>query len=260
MPASAADAVVRARLDWDAMHRRYFPDYDRRWQLVIDRVRAHAPADCRVLDAGCGPGTLTARLGAAFPGASVVGVEADPMLIGLARAASGGERYLHATLGTPAGEAQCAGLGPYDAVVSSAFVHYFAPAELAELLRGHRRVLAPYGVLITAERFAPAVLRHRRRGGRPGPGPWRQWWTAARADPAVAALAGAAPAFAPPRTTPPPLRLRQFIAALRRAGYRQVSVAAAGGGSLVVTAHRGPLTRRARPSRRRWWCRRRVRS
>lgn len=247
-----ADRVERRRLAWDAMHRRYFPDYDRRWQIVLDQLRAHAPAAGRVLDAGCGPGTLTCRIAAEFPALSVVGVEADPLLVGLARAASDRVEYLNAAVGTASGDARCAALGPYEAIVSSAFVHYFHPSALLELLRTQSRMLAPHGVLITAERFASTSLRTDPGPvAGAGPSPWERWWAQTRADPDVAALGGRATA-PPASSAPPPLRLRRFIPLLREAGFDAVSVVAAGGGSTVVTAHRTAMDQSVPPASRRW--------
>ena len=48
-------------------------------------VRATRPAPRRLLDIGCGTGSIAALLLEAFPEAEVLGLDADPTLVALAR-------------------------------------------------------------------------------------------------------------------------------------------------------------------------------
>lgn len=209
-------ARLRERCDaWDAMHRRYFPDYDERWERVIDLLRTHADGrSLRVLDLGCGPGTLTMRLASAIPGLSVIGVDADPLLVEMAQAMSENTRAEFACLAIGGEEAPelLHHRAPFDAVVSSAFVHYFDPAALTGLNGLCRGLLADDGVLITAERFADHEDAAASASSDAGDtlGPWLTWW----------AETGAAPSMGGPE--PPPLTLDAYLRTLAASGFGHI--------------------------------------
>jgi trans-aconitate 2-methyltransferase len=70
---------------WDpAQYGRYSDERGRPFADLLGRVRASAPR--RVVDLGCGPGTMTALLAARWPDALIEGVDSSPEMI--ARAAS----------------------------------------------------------------------------------------------------------------------------------------------------------------------------
>jgi trans-aconitate methyltransferase len=82
----------RAALDWiarwDIQQLGYLPDREERFTALIDAVEGGTPGpDPLVLDLGCGPGSLAVRLLDRLPGATVVGVDADPLLLTLGRIA-----------------------------------------------------------------------------------------------------------------------------------------------------------------------------
>ena len=104
-------------------------------------VDALLPRGSRVLDAGCGPGRVGAEL--FHRGHQVVGVDADPALIGAAVADHPGPRWLVADLS----ELDLAALGepdPFDAVVLAGNVMLFvAPGSETRVLArvaAHTRV------------------------------------------------------------------------------------------------------------------------
>ncbi len=230
-------AAAQARCDaWDDMHRAYFPDYDERWRLAVDVMRRWtadrlAP---RVLDLGCGPGTLTRRLAQALPSAQIVGVDRDPLLIDLARALARGERlsYRRLAVGGEAATAVLRSLAPFDAIVSSAFVHYFDREGLMRLQLLCREILAPGGLLVTVEQFAGDGQTRAKDGG----GAWGRWWSETRVHPSLgqrvepdANVFGAAP---------PPLTQEVYAEVLAEAGFAEARWMRASGGSAVVAARR----------------------
>lgn len=228
---------------WDEVHRHYFPDYDERWRAVIDAVRAAAPATPRVLDLGCGPGTLTARLAAALDRARVLGVDLDPLLVALAREARTHDspEFLGLDLLAPDAAQVLGGLGPFDAIVSSAFMHYFAPRRLAELHRLCASLLAPGGILVTAERFAEPGAASAPSDSPPSEDvdPWGAWWQCTRAEApqhgfTVSPADSADTADA--AEDPPPLGLAAYRQALGAAGLAVRRIAEHSGGSTVVVA------------------------
>ncbi|MFC7739880.1 class I SAM-dependent methyltransferase [Nocardiopsis composta] len=65
---------------WDSQQEGYVPHREERFAVLADVVAA-ALADVAapvVVDLGCGPGSLTARLAERLPRASFIGVDADP--------------------------------------------------------------------------------------------------------------------------------------------------------------------------------------
>lgn len=239
--------VARERCDaWEEMHRAYFPDYDDRWDMVSNAVTGHLAetGPGRVLDLGCGPGTLTRRLAhrlaAAAPGRrrQVVGVDDDALLIALARAAPAtrsadgdgqGTRFVHALIGDPDTAIALGETGPFDAIVSSAFMHYFDAAGLRALHAELRALVRPGGLLVTAERFLGAP--NEAPAHTPGD-PWVVWWSETRALFGIPAPpSGAAPAGS---TSPPPLSLAAYLDAAADAGFAASAVRRLGASHVVA--------------------------
>lgn len=124
-------------------------------RLLIAQAEVSEPQ--RVLDLGCGTGTLAVWLKQAVPGASVVGIDADDNVLARARrkAAKAGvdirfDRGLSAEL-------------PYDdrsfeRVVSTLFFHHLRPSEKRATLREVHRVLVRGGRLHVADWGKPNPL------------------------------------------------------------------------------------------------------
>ena len=101
------------------------------------------PRRARVLDGGCGTGRVGAGLHAR--GHSVVGIDADPLLVEAARADHQGPTWLVGDLARldPAA-------GTYDAVVAAGNVMvYLAPGSETAVVSSLAHVLAAGGVLVT---------------------------------------------------------------------------------------------------------------
>ena len=74
---------------WDAQQQAYLPDREERFTALIDAVEeAAGRPDPLILDLGCGPGSLAVRLLDRLPQATVIAIDADPLLLALGRAAS----------------------------------------------------------------------------------------------------------------------------------------------------------------------------
>jgi trans-aconitate 2-methyltransferase len=78
-----ADAKL-GRMDWDPQKYVEFSDY-RSVPFFDLTSRITGPEPRLVVDLGCGPGTLTASLARRWPGARVVGVDADAAMVRQAR-------------------------------------------------------------------------------------------------------------------------------------------------------------------------------
>ncbi|CRK58877.1 Methyltransferase [Alloactinosynnema sp. L-07] len=188
--------TARKWLDrWDTQQERYIPDREERFRVVVDVVKAATDgvAKPKIVDIGCGPGSLGERLAGALPHAEIVGVDADPLLLDLAASAARADiRFVRAHLNEPGWDAAVALDGPWDAVVSSTALHWLAPDDLAKVFATAASRLRPGGVLVNADHMVlteplqqyAKVVREARtdRAGVVDNEDWRSWWDAVLAD------------------------------------------------------------------------------
>ncbi len=247
---AAADAWI-AR--WDAQQQAFLPDREERFTALIDAVQECAGRDDPlVLDLGCGPGSLAVRLLDRIPAASVIAIDADPLLLGLGRAALRGQawaesgsgrlgslRYADIDLRVPGWTGALSLERQADATVSTTALHWLSPDALAAMYAEVAAVLRPGGLMLNGdhltedERTAPTLARlgqaliqreeHRRAPGGHGE-TWEGWWASVKADPALADLVAerARRAFVPEHHGSPSGRLDVHVDALRTAGFAEV--------------------------------------
>lgn len=195
----AASTARRWIERWDRQQEGYVADREERFAVIADVVEAIAERDAPlVVDAGCGPGSLAARLSGRMPGATVVGVDSDPVLLALAGAAYGdrpGLRFVDADLRQSDWD-EALGLDrPVDAVVSTTALHWLYREELSRAYKDFAALLRPGGVYVDGDHMyagpeLPVLDRLQRvvRAGREqrvGVQPdddWERWWDAVTAD------------------------------------------------------------------------------
>jgi len=226
---------------WDAQQESFNPDRERRFSAMFDVLAASLPRRFVALDLGSGPGSLSVRLLRRFPSARVVAVDYDPVTrrIGEGALGSYGGRltWVDAKLGRPGWTEQLPARR-VDAAVSTTALHWLPAGDLRRLYRDLARVIRRGGVFLDGDhlpwgreapglaRLAEGVRRVRFRGVRLDREwkAWTDWWDAAEKVPALR------PFFAErkrrsaqhPRTGDLPLSVH--VAALRRAGFRDVGV------------------------------------
>src|SRR5262245_47176627 len=71
---------------WDRLEAQLVPDRELRIGVLVDVVEAMVGSAPRVVDLGCGPGTVTRRLLNRLPGACAIAVDVDPVLLTIAAA------------------------------------------------------------------------------------------------------------------------------------------------------------------------------
>ncbi|WP_412518476.1 class I SAM-dependent methyltransferase [Actinomadura madurae] len=192
---------------WDAQQEGYVPDREDRFTVMIDAVEAAAERpDPLVLDLGCGPGSLAGRILDRIPAATVVAIDADPLLLSLGRAVHAGRDGIAFTtldLREPGWAARLRLPRQADAAVSTTALHWISPADLRVVYAELATVLRPGGLFLNGDdlhaddatpgldRLEGAVRERaaaRRHAAVPRPETWAQWWEAIGADPAFAGL------------------------------------------------------------------------
>lgn len=204
---------------WDAQQQIYLADREERFTALIDAVTEMAELDGAdpeplILDLGCGPGSLSVRLLGQIRSAAVIGIDTDPLLLGLGRAARPGLQaaapgrtglhFARLDLAEPGWTAMLGLSRPVTAAVSTTALHWLTPDALGALYREIATVLAPGGLILNGDHLredeaaAPVLARLGRRLAEreavrrdltDGPEDWAGWWHAVLADPALADLA-----------------------------------------------------------------------
>lgn len=140
---------------------------------------AQVSAGRRMLDLGCGTGTLVLIARRLHPGATVIGVDGDPTILDIARRKAQRER-IRVQLDEAMAYALPYADGSFDAVVSTLMLHHLTPDQQERTLAEVRRVLGPRGRFVIADVAPPHNLLMRllqrfpvrgghRHGGQDGP-------------------------------------------------------------------------------------------
>ncbi|WP_244281844.1 trans-aconitate 2-methyltransferase [Synechococcus sp. UW140] len=126
-----------------------------RFAGLCNQHACHAGREQVLIDLGCGPGNISERLAQAFPGSTVIGVDASSPMLAMARQRQasamppmGHVSYLQATLAqlvSPTTDSKPLPLGAASAVVSNSLLHHLH--QPAQLWQATLRLAAP-GALV----------------------------------------------------------------------------------------------------------------
>ncbi|WP_237106952.1 trans-aconitate 2-methyltransferase [Nonomuraea sp. MG754425] len=253
MPVLTHEAATEWITRWDRQQEGYLPDRETRFTALIDAVQALGRPDPVVIDLGCGPGSLSARLLERLPAATVIPVDADPLLLGLGRAAYPQLPFVSADLRT-SGWTELLGLDrPADAAVSTTALHWISGPELKDVYAELATVLRPGGLLLNGDHLdtedaTPALSRlehevHRieteRVFGANPPEDWRAWWDAIEADPDLSALNAARTTSGAAHRGSESHLLSHHVEALREAGFPEIGTLWQRGNNRLLCAVRG---------------------
>lgn len=247
-------AVAEAWLHrWDAQQEHYIADRELRFtvigDVVSDTLGQHSSPT--VLDLGCGPGSLAARLATRLPAAQLVGIDADPLLLAFARAtAPTSARFVEARLGVPGWTTALGLTGPVQAAVSTTALHWLSEEALGQLYRDLADLLEPGGVFVDGDHFVEGqsrlhelqkVVRRQReeRRGVTANENWQQWWAAVEAEETFADLLAQRRARAvTAEHHGVGARLDVHLELLHRAGFREIGTVWQSGDDRVLVAVR----------------------
>jgi SAM-dependent methyltransferase len=205
MPQLGQDTAREWIRRWDLQQEHGLPDREDRFDALIDAAEeGTGRKDPLIIDLGCGPGSLSVRLLDRLPEASIVAVDADPVMLALATAAHGdrpGLRFVAADLRHPGWPAQLGLDRPADAAVSTTALHWLSPEALAAMYAELAPLLRPGGLLLNGDQLrvdesvSPVLARldealltreDRRRFPDGHAESWTGWWDEIAAEPALA--------------------------------------------------------------------------
>ncbi|MDS1271842.1 class I SAM-dependent methyltransferase [Lipingzhangella sp. LS1_29] len=200
-PDVAAEWIER----WDRQQEGFIPHREERFAVITDSVTAalsdiDAPV---IVDLGCGPGSLTARLARSLPTATLIGIDAEPLLLGLARAHYGEiATWVQTDLGDPA----WVNVLPdtIHGAVSTTALHWMHRDSLAALYSSLAKRTVPGGVFVNADHMplpdeqlqdlsTSVYAGQCRRAGVADREGYHEWWDAILADERLAPITGARP-------------------------------------------------------------------
>ena len=239
---------------WDRQQEIYLADREERFAVIADVVEAACGTEPLIVDLGVGPGSLAVRLLDRLPKARVVGIDADPLLLGLARIAYGdrsGLRLVDRDLRLPGWvDALRLDRAP-DAIVSTTALHWLTRSELGDLYATCAATLRPGGVLVNGDHLPlgagqprlhelTLTVRERRvvRVGTAGSEDWDAWWDAVRTAPELADLSAMRGSSGIAHRVDDVATLDDHIAALHAGGFREAGTVWQQGDDRVVVALR----------------------
>lgn len=155
---------------WERMQERYLVGRAARFEIMTRLVRETQASVTRVVNLGCGPGSLMIQMLTSFPHAQVCGIDFDPTILVLARARLDqyGDRaqLILADLRDASWPQSIP--APVDAVVSATALHWLVPDQLARVYHQVAQILRPGGILLNADHVGSpspeiqqAWVRHR---------------------------------------------------------------------------------------------------
>lgn len=195
-----SDPAVRLLEQWEQQQTGYLPRREERFAVIVDALGSLLGDHFTVLDVGCGPGSLARRVLDAHPGATVLALDSDPLLLEIGRRALTGYgdrlRWVDADL-RDADWPAAVGQASVDAAVSTTALHWLTPGALLEFHAEIATVIRPGGVFLNGDNIpfdtnqpACRLLAQQvwdadleESFGRLGIVDWDRWWEQAEATP-----------------------------------------------------------------------------
>ncbi len=138
---------------WDSMQRRYLVKRTERFTVITNMIKGTQKKISKIIDLGCGPGSLMATVLEYFPNVEVIGIDFDPTLLLLAniRLMPFGHRAKIEYLDLREPSWTKVSTEPVNAIISATALHWFSPAQLVELYSQIAKLLRKGGIFLNAD-------------------------------------------------------------------------------------------------------------
>ncbi|ETD72215.1 methyltransferase type 12 [Pelistega indica] len=248
MPSNNEILQLLAR--WDRQQEGYIKQREERFNIMFDILGTTLGNNFTVIDAACGPGSLSCRLLERFPEAKVIAIDADVMLLEMAKVslAPYADRaiLIEADLSNEIWRdkvieaANTLKVGKPSALVSTTALHWLSPGALAEFYGVVGELLMPGGIFMNGDHMRfdsrwPTLnslsLSIRKQIEQEavtnGEDDWDTWWMRASQITQLASLKERRDAFYTSKktkrqTSGEDCSVDFHIAALRHAGFNEV--------------------------------------
>ena len=173
---------------WDSMQEFYNPDRKKRFAALVSLIKAKCPEPKRILDLGCGTGSIMEECLNAFPAVHIIGVDLDFTLLALAQSRLKKFAPRFTTVEADFREENWSSGLPtdFDAVVSATALHWLSESQLALLYSHIHRLLKVTGIFLNADHVGSsdaslqkAWIEQKKRLRPPLPQtgePWESFW------------------------------------------------------------------------------------
>ncbi len=138
---------------WDKMQERYLVRRSERFDVMVHMIGGALKTVSRVLDLGCGTGSLMLSILRAFPQAEVYGIDFDPTLLWLAEARLSSFPRRATVVLADLRDVSWPGQvpKPIDAVISATALHWLRQDELSKLYDQIASVIREGGIFLNAD-------------------------------------------------------------------------------------------------------------
>ena len=234
------------RRSWDHQQQFHIPDREDRFEVILGVLERVLPPRPRVLDLGCGTGSLSERVLKRFPWARVWAFDYDPVLLRLGREgvgkAGGRLTWVEGDLRRP-GWTRALAPGRYDAAVTTTALHWLTRTELSRLFHEMAGILRRGSAFLNGDGmpfdYPPSPAQHpqitriarsiraENSLARPPKGvlEWEAWWKNLERVPELAReLALRRLRYPRAHEVVPPPSASWQLRELKKAGFREAAV------------------------------------